>query len=522
MKFSAWCAAKGFDAATLNAEQYNGLLAMYTASTEFQDDGVDVTVPAPAQANASAAGNDIQATRTDEDHVRQIRAATAAEMLRISAVRKAADGHDEICAKAISEGWTVEKTELAVLRAARKPAGATDGQPSFYINTGAGVTQQMVGLALTAAACISAGVSDAVAMQGMDDRAKNMAASRQFRGTSLHSIIGYIAASRGIHVTPGRLSEEDIKNVLNAERNLDIKADGYSTMSLSGITENVMNKAMLQAYGDVPSVVSEIAFETDTNDFKQFKRYRLTASGSMQNLSDNGELKSITLQDESYANQLSTKGCIINIGRNILLNDDMGALTEFPTLIGRQAKISREKAVFLALVGNAGTFFGAGNKNYLSGAGSALALAGITSAVQKFMEQKDANGDPIMILPDRMLVGPALLATADNIYNSQTLIGTSTKVEPANNNHRGKYRPICSPFLGAQGGCGGTDAAWYLLGNPAGGFATVQVAYLRGQRTPTIERGEMPFNTLGMAMRAYYDFGVALHDPKCGVLNAGA
>jgi hypothetical protein len=57
---------------------------------------------------------------------------------------------------------------------------------------------------------------------------------------------------------------------------------GFSTMSLSGITENILNKAMLEAYGNVESVVSDICYETDTNDFKSFKRYRLTGSGALQ------------------------------------------------------------------------------------------------------------------------------------------------------------------------------------------------------------------------------------------------
>jgi hypothetical protein len=53
-------------------------------------------------------------------------------------------------------------------------------------------------------------------------------------------------------------------------------------------------------------------------------------------------------------------------------------------------------------------------------------------------------------------------------------------------------------------------------------MAVVQVGYLRGQRTPIIERGEANFNTLGIAMRGYYDFGVAQHDSRCGVFSAGA
>src|SRR5439155_11982519 len=140
-----------------------------------------------------------------------------------------------------------------------------------------------------------------------------------------------------------------------------------------------------EAYASVSSVVTDICYETDTPDFKQFKRYRLTGSGVMSPVGPTGELKNMSLQDESYANQVSTKGALIQITREILINDDMGALTQVPSLIGRQAAISREKAVFTALLGNASSFFGTAHANYASGAGSALSITSLTTAEQKFL-----------------------------------------------------------------------------------------------------------------------------------------
>jgi hypothetical protein len=137
-----------------------------------------------------------------------------------------------------------------------------------------------------------------------------------------------------------------------------------------------------------------------------------------------------------------------------------------------------------------------------------------------------------MVMPDRILVPPPLETVADNLFQGANIVvgalgATSTRRRPSRTSTRtGKYRPIVTPFLGAQQpasvGASGSDTAWYLLGNPAGGMAVLQVGYLRGQRTPIIERGEVNFNTLGMAMRSYWDFGVALLDSRCGVLSAGA
>ena len=43
----------------------------------------------------------------------------------------------------------------------------------------------------------------------------------------------------------------------------------------------------------------------------------------------------------------------------------------------------------------------------------------------------------------------------------------------------------------------------------------------RGQESPTIETAEADFNTLGVQMRGYRDFGVALQDPRGGLKVKG-
>ena len=135
-----------------------------------------------------------------------------------------------------------------------------------------------------------------------------------------------------------------------------------------------------------------------------------------------------------------------------------------------------------------------------------------------------------MVMPDRLLTGPALETPADNLFQGANIVvealgstSSSRSVEPNMNAHRQKYRPIVSPYLGAPlaDRATFTDTGWYLLPDPAGGYAVIQVGYLRGQRTPVIERGETNFNTLGISFRSYYDFGVALHDYRCGVFSAG-
>ena len=548
-KFSGFLAALGFIAAAgsvsiLEATQYDGLLAAFKKSEEYDaadKDAVDVKPPVQAAAKPAADGGFTAETRKELE--KELRLCAATESKRQAAVIKATKEFPDIQAKAIEEGWDADRTELEVLRASRGPTGRNNVSQPFSINKGSlpAMTAGDVNDIVAAGACLGSNMPEKYALAGLSDKAKEIAASRDLRSTSFHGIMAKIAAMNGMHFPVGNVDMSYVRKMwaINAGVDLQIQAEGFSTMSLPGITENILNKAMLQAYGMVESVIPEIAFETDTNDFKTFKRYRLTASGDYTLVGPAGELKSMSLQDESYPNQVQTRGAIITLTRQVIINDDMGALTQAPTILGRKAALAREKQVFTVLLAGLTTLFPANNsrKNYASGAGSALGISSVTTAVKKFDEQTDANGDPISIEADRLFLPPALYNAGVELYkmpqalmsqfglpsaSSGTSAAQAAAKNPGGNIHAGLFRPVkCRYMSTAFSLTGSSDTGWILAPNPAGGMAIVQIGYLRGQRAPIIERGEAAFTTLGIDLRSYHDFGAALHDYRCGQYSAG-
>ena len=75
-------------------------------------------------------------------------------------------------------------------------------------------------------------------------------------------------------------------------------------------------------------------------------------------------------------------------------------------------------------------------------------------------------------------------------------------------------------YLANDNYSGYSAKAWYLLANP-NDLPVIEVAFLNGQESPTIETAEADFAVLGIRMRGYHDFGVALIDPKGGVKMKG-
>ncbi len=547
MTFEQWLAARGLKLADLNDTLKATLEAAYKADMKAAGTGDDAgnnsssdlekdkskskkKIAAKAKTAPSDDGDD-DIENDDEDPIVAHRKALASENKRVGAIGKIAASYPnidvtkraEMQAKAIEEGWDTDKTELEFMRADRPQSG-----PSIHIKGSHGVSTHatLTAAALTAAVCMTAGLGEKSAMNGLKDPEKEIAASRQLRGFGLAALVHEQLRAAGQYAQAGRIDNDIIRAAIQSDPALNMQANnGFSTISLSGILSNVANKFLLDAYESVPSAVPMIAFETDTNDFKQFTRYRLTGSGQFEEVGPDGELKSMSLSDETFTNQITTKGVKIALTRVMIINDDLGAFTQLPQIVGRQAGISREKAVFKKILAGVGSFWAAGNANYISGSGSALSVDGLNAAVKAFREQKDSNSDPILLNPDRVLVPPALEGTAKQLYTSSTLVGTTTsnKLMASDNPHSGTFKPIVSPYLAASTGlANASDTAFALLPNPSAGAAVVQVGYYRGQRTPTIDQAQAEAGFLGLLWQAFFDYGVAAHDKRCGVWSAGA
>jgi len=241
-------------------------------------------------------------------------------------------------------------------------------------------------------------------------------------------------------------------------------------------------------------------------------QYELVAPG--------GEFKHGTLGEESYTNKADTYGLLLAIDRRDIINDDLGAITTVPRKLGRDSGLKINDVFWSVFLDNA-AFFTAGNNNYLTGAATTLSIDGLTTAETAFLDQVDADGKPIGIMPSVMLVPTALSAVGTQLFKSLELRDTSSSTKyPVANPHQGKFRVEVSRYLANAQYTGGSNKAWYLLADPTD-LPVIEVAFLNGREAPTIETAEADFNVLGVQMRGYHDFGVNLQDPRGGVKAKG-
>jgi hypothetical protein len=367
---------------------------------------------------------------------------------------------------------------------------------------------------------MSAGCDEAFTGRHFDQPTMNAALSREMRGAGFHELLFATIRAAGKHATGHRVNDDTIRTAFEADRML--RAEGISMASLPGILSNVAGKLLLNAYQAIATTWQLVCSISIVNDFKLHSRYRLTADGTFDQVGAGGELKHGTLGEQAYGQQAKTYGKILSISREDLINDDLGAFGELPKVLGRNAAIALEKAVYTLLMGP-GTFFSAGNNNYFAGATSNLQLSSLQTAEQMMLDAVDDAGYPILLQPVTLLVPTALKTTAFSLVHSTELVGTTTAdvLKPSGNPFVGRLNPAASAWLNNANLTGYSALAWYLLGNPVD-VAAMEVAFLNGLQYPTIQTAETDFSVLGIQLRCFHDFGVALQDPRGAVKSKGA
>ena len=517
------------EAVLVNGQQFTGPVNVIRRATLGEISFVDLGADGNTSASVAAAANqekdimaendtNVQATTQDTpagdkpvppvqaqapDPVAEIRAKAAAEQERIAAVSKVCgDKHPDICAKAIKEGWDVNKTELEVMRDERpKPPAVHVPQDSIS------------GSVLEAAAMLSAKLPG---VEKLHDERTLEAADKRFRGgIGLQELLLEAAWSNGYS---GR-TFRDSRAVLRFAFGQDIQAE-YSTIDIGGILSNIANKFLLRGFFSVENTWRNICAVRNVNDFKTVTSYRLIGTDQYELVAPGGELKHGNLGNESYTNKADTFGLMLSVDRRDIINDDLGAITTVPQKLGRGSGLKINDVFWTGFMANS-AFFTAGNKNYLTGAGTVLSIDGLTGAEQAFLDQVDSDGKPIGIMPAIVLVPTALSAIGTQLFKSVEIRDTTASTKyPIANPHQGKFRTEVSRYLGNTKYTGNSAKAWYLLADP-GDLPVIEVAFLNGQESPTIETAAADFDTLGIQMRGYHDFGVALQDPRGGVKSKG-
>lgn len=479
-----------------------------------------VAAGAPASAvstqNHEPAGAVKAVAAGNEDNASTLQAAKEsaikAERERVSAIQTVCNGEfPEIEKEAVSAGWTPEQTTAKVLATIRaeRPASA----PNITVKPEPDAKDARK--RLEAALCLRCGI-------GADALEKTYGAPVVEAGLKEMDI-----SLKELLVESSRL--DGISCSYRGFDNDAIRAS-FSSVSLPGILSNVANKKLLQSFEAQPVIATKLCSEGDLNDFKENDRFRLTDVGDLKPVGADGELKSGGLVEESAKNQLETYGKTFCLTRKMIINDDLGAFMKVPTAMGNRAARLIDQLFFSRLLKNpvqadGQALFSTKHGNQFGGASSVLSADSLKKAIQMFLDQTDADGQPINVEPAYVLVPTSLKHLAIELTRGTAMImagGSENVLRPALNALADEnLKVVSSPYLNNAAYAGSSATGWYLFGDPKS-VDTWEIGYLKGKHTPTVERGETNFTTLGMWFRVYFDLGIREQDYRGMVRSVGA
>jgi ATP-dependent protease ClpP protease subunit len=333
---------------------------------------------------------------------------------------------------------------------------------------------------------------------------EKVTAGNTLRGMSLHRLAEECLVQAHLAIPSDRMG-------------LVAAAFTQSTSDFPILLENAINKTLLASYAVAPNTWSRFCAVGQVPDFRANPRYRTGSFGNLDAINELGEFKNKSIPDgEKSSITIGTKGNIINISRQAIINDDLGAFINLARDLARAAKRTIEQDVFSLLasnptMGDGVALFHATHGNL--GTASAVTMLAVDEGRQLMAVQKDISGGDYLELRPALWVGGMAQGGNARIVNGSVYDPDTANKLQRPNLVNGLFRDVIdTPRI--------TGNTWYMFADPLEA-PVIEVAFLDGNQEPYLEMMQ-GWNVDGTAYKVRLDYGVAAIDYRGAVKNVGA
>jgi ATP-dependent Clp endopeptidase proteolytic subunit ClpP len=340
----------------------------------------------------------------------------------------------------------------------------------------------------------------------------------EFRGVSMLDLARESLAMAGI--TPKTRNPKDIMGLALtlARSGLGQNAVVQGGGDFPTLLENTMYKVLQAAYATTPDTWSRFCGIGTVVDFRAHPRYMKGTFGVLDTLNENGEFRQRGIPDGAKESiTASTKGNIISLSRQALINDDLGAFSNLATDLGRAAKLTIETDVYAYLLANPVTgdgnaFFSVAHNNIVN-PGAPPTVLEIDKVRQQMASQKDLSGNEFLDIMPSIWLGPLSLGGTARVSNG-------SQYDPDANNKLQRMNIALGVFSDIVDTPRLTGTTWYAFADPSVTPA-IEVAFLDGVQEPFLD-SEEGWRVDGTEWKVRIDYGIGGVNNRCAARDAGA
>jgi hypothetical protein len=441
-------------------------------------------------------------TTTTTDTV-QAERARIAELSRIVTQARLTLPHaiaDDLHASAIAYGWSADAMRSALFQALVQ--GADRPRPSIQ---GPDRSGQAVPSDPNDPAAVRDAMAEAIAVRSMNGYIAASPRHAEFLGLRPIQMAEHLLRLRGQGV-PSR------DPLVIAERALTTTADFPALLAAAA------NKMLLAGYQPARPTYRSVFRRRDFRNFKPHHHLRLGDFPALMPLAEGGEIQVGTISESQETLLLSTFARRVRVTRQMLVNDDLGAFTDFAAMIGRRIADFENATAYgvvntangdgpTLLTGNAPVFATSAARANKAVTGTVLDLPNLAAGRAAIMKQRNLDGMPIAI-GDRMrlLIGPN-----QELAARQLTVAVTPNEVSRENVYAGMIEPIVDPLIPTN--------RWYLLADPETAPVFVY-GFLEGATGPQVATGPIQ-GVDGVEISVVFDFGVGAVDWRGGWFNPG-
>jgi hypothetical protein len=553
--FEGWLKKLELSEVALSEEARQALLQQYAVLTRDPNDTFDVKeddmaaatdddkkidepetvaeslteTPADEKKEDVKAGADLDLTAAASQDIQAFRRLQTAEYRRVSAIKAACKGDDQVIATAIEKGWDVVRAENEFLKRRdlrNVPSGhrtEDEGQRQIQALQGAMLLRAGValdnkefsgemGMAFSLPKWLRAGLNS-------DQRQQAMEAAWEFREFSLVDFCRAALEAEGKSVPRGRS---------------DMIRAAVSGGQLADIFTTNINALMLQKFIEHPDTTAGWTRESDAMNFQTMERTRLTKGPRLSLHGRGGEADNATRSDVMQSYKIQRFSQQFKVDEMDIIDDRFDAISDVPSEMALAAARVRPDLVYSILLNGTSvtintatsttSLFSASQENsqanYVA-SGAALASGTLQTALATMFNLQE-NGVGIGATPTHLIVPANLFGTAATLLQSPTIVvsGTSGSVTTSMSQNallamqsawglinivsdQRLANGVTDPVSGTA--YSGSTSNWYLASNKV---PTIEVAYLRGSgRAPQVRQYMLDKGHWGIGWDVNLDIG---------------